>query len=148
MTTNKCQNTIGRVALLIGFQWLSKLWKGRRNLPQQAPDDERNAPALPGNFAHSALGAAPPCWREAAAERWFRRAGVPGPANEHVFQYLLSKRTRGDTKGADLFYERQYRQYMNPTMGAYAATAALALLGCGGKHGAAFGRYRPLYAAA
>jgi hypothetical protein len=56
---------------------------------------------------------------------------------------------RGDTKGADLFYERQYRQYLNPVMGAYAATATLALLGCGGAHrGRLWGRHRPLYAAA
>src|SRR5208283_2996388 len=33
---------------------------------------------------------------------------------------------------ADLFYERQYRQHFNPTMGAFAMTAELAALGAGG----------------
>jgi hypothetical protein len=110
-------------------------------------------------FAHSALELAPPHWREAGAERWLRRKDAPGPASEHVFQYQLSARNRGGNaradcgeatvaKGADLFYERQYRQYLNPTMGVFAMTAKLALLGCGGRsQGALWGRNRPVYAA-
>ena len=51
-------------------------------------------------------------------------------------------------KGADLFYERQYRQYLNPTMSAYAATATVAFLGSGGKcRGHLWGKHRPVYAA-
>ena len=110
-------------------------------------------------LAHSALDLAPPYWREAAAERWLRRKDAPGPASEHVFQYQLSARNRGGdaradcgeatvAKGADLFYERQYRQYLNATMGVFAMTAKLALLGCGGRsQGALWGRNRPVYAA-
>jgi len=124
----------------------------------QVADGGRYTRTLIGDLAHSALGALPPHWREAAAERWLRRSGVPGPANEHVFQYLLSKKARPDAaqeqpeaaglRGADLFYERQYRQYLNTTMSAYAATATLALLGCGGKsRGRLWGRHRPLCAA-
>jgi len=92
-------------------------------------------------FAHRAAGRLPPAWREAMAERWLRRQGAPAPAAEHVFQYLLSSeraKTQRDVrkgatvaKGADLFYERQYRQHFNPTMGAFAMTAALAGLGAG-----------------
>jgi hypothetical protein len=86
--------------------------------------------------------------REAAAELWLRRKGAPGPASEHVFQYQLSGRTRESdahahratvAKGADMFYERQYRQYLNATMGVFAMTAKLALLGCGGRAQGAIG---------
>ena len=126
-------------------------------LPQPS-NDRRYTRTSIGDFARAALRAVPPHWREAAAERWLRRPGAPGPANEHVFQCLLSIAMRGDTaqeqaeftvaKGADLFYERQYRQYLNPTMGAYAATATVAFLGSGGQcRGHLWGRYRPVCAA-
>ena len=92
-------------------------------------------------FVHLAVGRLPPAWREAAAERWLRRKGSPAPAAEHVVQYLLSlekAKTKSDgrssavvAKGADLFYERQYRQCFNATMGAFAMTAAAAALGAG-----------------
>ena len=92
-------------------------------------------------FAHWAVGCLPPAWREALAERWLRREDAPAPAAEHVVQYLLSReqaKTRSArhkgavvAKGADLFYERHYRQYFNPTMGAFAMTAELAALGAG-----------------
>ncbi len=121
-------------------------------------DDKRYVRTSIGDIARAALSAAPPHWREAAAERWFRRAGAPGPANEHVFQYLLSKAAASEApeqayaaalKGADLFYERQYRQYLNPTMGAYAATAELAFLACGGKRrGLLWGTHREVHTAA
>jgi hypothetical protein len=75
----------------------------------------------------------PPVWREWAAECFLRRVNAPGPAAEHIVQYLLSAaksqskiRIRDEAtvaKGADNFYERQYRQYFNPTMGAFAMTA-------------------------
>ena len=70
-----------------------------------------------------------------------RRTGAPGPAAEHVVQYLLSaarskRKNRAleeatVAKGADTFYERQYRQYLNPVMGAFAMTATQALLASG-----------------
>ncbi len=92
-------------------------------------------------LAHQAVGYLPRAWREPVAERLLRRAGAPAPAAEHVFQYLLGvERTKSGAsadkgalvaKGADLFYERQYRQWLNPTMGAFAMTADLAALGAG-----------------
>ena len=132
--------------------------KHKPNLLPQGLDDGRYARTLTGDIGRSVLRAAPAHWREAAAERWFRRAGAPGPANEHVFQYLLSKKMcvnpaqvqaeQTVAKGADLFYERQYRQYLNATMSAYAATATVAFLGSGGKcRGRLWGKHRPLYAA-
>jgi hypothetical protein len=88
-----------------------------------------------------ATRALPPVWRERVAEWFLRRAGAPGPAAEHVVQYLLSaaKSKRKNraleeatvAKGADTFYERQYRQYLNPVMGAFAMTATQALLASG-----------------
>ncbi|SFK71573.1 hypothetical protein [Methylocapsa palsarum] len=84
----------------------------------------------------------PPAWREWAAEFYLRRRDAPGPAAEHVFQYLLgaakwrrksAPQNEGSiAKGADRFYERQYRQYLNPTMGAFAMTATRVLLAAGG----------------
>jgi len=84
----------------------------------------------------------PPMWREWAAECFLRRANAPGPAAEHIVQYLLSAaksqskiRIRDEAtvaKGADNFYERQYRQFFNPVMGAFAMTATQALLASGG----------------
>lgn len=93
-------------------------------------------------FVYHAASWLPPFWREPAAERFMRREGAPAPAAEHVFQYLLSagnSRYNGKNrkeavvaKGADKFYERQYRQYFNPIMGSFAMTATRALLGVGG----------------
>jgi len=93
-------------------------------------------------FIRRAMSVVPPVWRERVAEHFLRRAGAPGPAAEHVVQYLLSaaksKRKShslaGATvaRGADCFYERQYRQYFNPAMGAFAMTATQALLASGG----------------
>ena len=92
-------------------------------------------------FAHQAVNCLPPAWREAAAERLLRRDGAPAPAAEHALHYLLSlqrAKTQADNRkgpvvarGADLFYERQYRQCFNPTMGAFAMTASMAALGAG-----------------
>ena len=87
-----------------------------------------------------------------------RRKGSPGPAIEHVFQYRLSAKSHKRasataeealvTKAADLFYERQYRQFLNATMGVFAMTAKLALLGCGGRpKGTLWSRHRPVHAA-
>jgi hypothetical protein len=97
----------------------------------------------------------PPSEREDVAEKWLRRPGVPGPAAEHAIQHLVglweensqedqdggaaanaSKRSQKSrmevvAKGADAFYAAQYRQYLNPTMGAFATTATHALIGTG-----------------
>ena len=83
----------------------------------------------------------PPLLREWAAECFLRRANAPGPAAEHVVQYLLSAaksqrkacihEVASVAMGADNFYERQYRQYFNPAMGAFAMTATQALLASG-----------------
>jgi hypothetical protein len=74
-------------------------------------------------------------------------------------QYLLSiaKVNRKQHKhmeattaaGADRFYEKQYRQFLNPTMGAFAMTATQAMLGAGGCSGPIPGcrAYRRSYAA-
>ena len=101
------------------------------------------------------IGGLPPAERELAAERWLRRPGVPGPAAEHAIQHLVGiweeflqdaqdedvnlaanrprskSRTEIVAKGADTFYDAQYRQYLNTTMGAFAATATHALIGSG-----------------
>jgi hypothetical protein len=115
-----------------GFFWRQYSGEASRH-----PRDRRSRVTPMGAFLRKALGLAPPHWREIAAERWLRRVGAPGPAAEHVFQYLLSgEQGSGDAtvaKGADNFYERQYRQYFNATMGVFAMTAELALLSCGGK---------------
>ncbi|MCI0467046.1 MAG: pyridoxamine 5'-phosphate oxidase family protein [Beijerinckiaceae bacterium] len=100
----------------------------------------------------------PGMWREWVAEKFLRREGAPGPAAEHVFQYLLGAakphgqgRIHEDAtvaKGADNFYERQYRQYFNPAMGAFAMTATQALLASSGPpRGLLWGRYRKTSAA-
>lgn len=125
-------------------------------LPRGA-DAQRYKMSAFGAFIRSALGAAPPFWREAAAEFWLRRAGAPGPASEHVLQYLLSAQKNGGrragrdatvAKGADDFYERQYRQYLNAKMGVFAMTAKLALLGsAGAPSGWSWRRSRPVFAA-
>lgn len=92
-------------------------------------------------IAHRFVSALPPYWREPFAQAFLRRRAAPGPAAEHVVQYLLSdafaKVTPGAAreatvaKGADNFYSRQYRQYLNPTMGAFAMTAKMAALSAG-----------------
>ncbi len=92
----------------------------------------------------------PPSLRLPIAERFLRRPEQPGPAAEHVLQYLVSStidRGRGADANpgavasrpevapknrvkkpvlvgqADFFYKSQYRQYATPTMGAFAMTA-------------------------
>lgn len=109
-------------------------------------------------FLHKALGTLPPVWREWVAEHFVRRTGAPGPAAEHVIQYLLSgakSARRGGTvreatvaKGADNFYQSQYRQQLNTTMGAFAMTATQVLVGAGRKsRGWLFGKHRQTTAA-
>jgi hypothetical protein len=92
---------------------------------------------------------APPVTRAALAERFLRRPGAPGPAAEHVLQYLVSADRAGSREGtperleavkatgagssraqrasevlpADAFYRNQYRQYFGAVMGAFAMTA-------------------------
>jgi len=122
-------------------------------------DDERHYRLTPlRTFAHRVARVLPPVWRERASERFLRRAGAPGPTAEHVVQYLLSaakskrKSSASDeavvTKGADIFYERQYRQYFNPVMGAFAMTATHALLASGGApQGVLWWHRRKTYAA-
>jgi hypothetical protein len=108
-------------------------------------------------LAHWAIGLLPPLWREHAANRCLRRE-APGPACEHAVQYLLSaaRRTARDDKssdacivrGADLFYSRQYRQYLNAVMGAFAMTATQALVASGGAlRGRLWRRRRKCFAA-
>ena len=92
-------------------------------------------------LTHRAVRVLPPLLREWAAECFLRRANAPGPAAEHVVQYLLSAaksqrkacihEVASVAMGADNFYERQYRQYFNPAMGAFAMTATQALLASG-----------------
>jgi hypothetical protein len=109
-------------------------------------------------LTHRAARALPPGWRQRVAESFLRRPGAPGPATEHVVQYLLSaakpkRKIRAVNeatvaKGADCFYERQYRQYLNPTMGAFAMSATQALLASGGPpRGVLWWRRRKTYAA-
>src|SRR5450631_807805 len=109
-------------------------------------------------LTHQAVSVLPPVWREWAAEHFLRRTDAPGPAAEHVVQYLLSAAKSKQknhphaeatvAKGADNFYDRQYRQYFNPTMGAFAMTATQALLGSGGPpRGLLWWRRRKTYAA-
>ncbi|MDD5265762.1 MAG: hypothetical protein PHO08_01370 [Methylococcales bacterium] len=91
---------------------------------------------------HRIVNRLPAISREKLAELFLRRPGKPGPAIEHAMQYLLSidKVNRKQHKhidattaaGADRFYEKQYRQFLNPTMGAFAMTATQAILGAGG----------------
>lgn len=97
------------------------------------------------------VGALPSALREQTAEAVLRRPGVPGPAAEHAFQHLVGAWSESDSrarsriaviaKGADDFYARQYRQFLNETMGAFAATATHAVLGAGGRPGSS-GRRR------
>ena len=106
--------------------------------------DERYRLTSRRSFLYRAVGALPPTLREKAAEQFLRRVGSPGPAAEHVFQYLLSAEKAKEkgragrleeatvAKGADNFYERQYRQYFNATMGAFTLTAKMAFVCSGG----------------
>lgn len=97
--------------------------------------------SLRSTLVHRAIGLLPSYWRERAADRFLRR-DAPGPACEHVVQYLLSvahhamhHSTRRDAtivRGADIFYAGQYRQYLNAAMGAFAMTATQALVASGG----------------
>ena len=91
---------------------------------------------------HQIVNRLPAIYRERLAEFFLRQPGTPGPAIEHAMQYLLSiaKVNRKQHKhieattvaGANRFYEKQYRQFLNPTMGAFAMTATQAMLGAGG----------------
>ena len=117
----------------------------------------------------------PPSLRLPIAERFLRRPEQPGPAPEHVLQYLVSStidRGRGADANpgavasrseaapkkrvkkpvlvgqADFFYKGQYRQYATPTMGAFAMTATGVLAATSGSPtGVLFGRRRPTVAA-
>jgi hypothetical protein len=96
----------------------------------------------------------PPAIRASLAERHLRRPGQPGPAAEHVYQYLVSDtlagrraahsegsvgadpQNRGPRKPivvgqADFFYRTQYRSRFSPVMGAFAATATQVLAASG-----------------
>ena len=96
--------------------------------------------------------ALPPEAREQAAEELLRRPGDPGPAAEHAIQHLVGlweestlahasttdaprRRSRPRTDvisdGASDFYAKQYRQYLNTTMGAFATTATDAFIAAG-----------------
>ncbi|MBG0791988.1 hypothetical protein IYY11_00500 [Methylocystis sp. H62] len=122
----------------------------RRLSPAGQSDHSDNPYAVTpmGAIARRALGLAPPHLRETAAERWLRRVNAPGPAAEHVFQFLLDDSELTVTKGANNFYTRQYRQYLNATMGVFAMTAETALLGCAAEpDGFLFRRTRPVCAA-
>ena len=146
-------------------------WMRALQIPGSLPDD--GAPPRHGKLrgvddryrvtwlrtsVRRAAGALPPVWRERVAEWFLRRAGAPGPAAEHVLQYLLSAATSKRkirtfqqatvAKGADTFYERQYRQYLNPVMGAFAMTATQVLLASGGASRSLLWRHcRKTYAA-
>jgi hypothetical protein len=125
----------------------------------ESPDiDDRYRLTRFRTLTRRAMRLLPPVWREWAAESFLRRANAPGPAAEHVVQYLLSaakSRHKANglveatiAKGADNFYERQYRQYFNPAMGAFAMTATQALLASGGPpRGYLWWRRRKTYAA-
>ena len=95
----------------------------------------------------------PPAMRESLAERFLRRPSQPGPAAEHVLQYLVSEtiatRRRDDSSAtesattnsgkrkpvvvgqADFFYRSQYRDRCSAVMGAFAATATQVLASSG-----------------
>lgn len=101
------------------------------------------------------VGCMPTAWREPVAEWLLRRSSSPGPAAEHVVQYLLSRQRtdRGHSRqakvamAADSFYEKQYRQFLNPTMGAFAATATQVVLAAGSEaRGRLWRRHRRTFA--
>jgi hypothetical protein len=140
-----------------GANALSRLF-GPSRLPSDAGGGRRSK-ADPDANAHPIARAlawvAPPALRERIAETWLRRPATPGPAPEHVFQYALGVRLareagEGDraevvAKGADNFYARQYRQYLNPTMGVFAESTTMAVLAAGDAAcGRLWGRRRPV----
>ena len=105
----------------------------------QKEQDDRYRVTSRRTLLHRTANALPVSLREAFADAWMRRADAPGPAAEHAFQYLRDANVRQmggaatTAKGADNFYRRQYRQYLNPVMGAFAMTATMAALGAGGE---------------
>lgn len=145
------------------WRWLSgvaRFQAGAMAAPPEAQPGDGDPYRLTGPrlMLHRALNVLPPAWREGMAERLLRRPGAPGPAAEHVLQYLLSsarpahhERTRKEAtvaRGADNFYQKQYRQHLNATMGAFAMTATQALLASGGRpRGRLWKRHRRTYAA-
>lgn len=128
------------------------------SLPKPENADKRYALQIGRSIACRLLELLPPAWREALAETLLRRHASPGPAAEHVFQYRLSlaqKQNRDGrlreaviAKGADLFYARQYRQFLNPAMAAFALTATHVLAVAGGEaRGFGWRRRRKVHAA-
>ena len=166
-------NSLARILGDFGFRFLERAHSdfvaprelGLRTRPSKHDQernhgDERYRLTVLRSCLHRAVGALPPNLREKAAEQFLRRTGSPGPAAEHVFQYLLSAEKAKEkgraghleeatvAKGADNFYERQYRQYFNATMGAFALTAKMAFVCSGGApRGWLWGRRRPIHAA-
>jgi hypothetical protein len=162
-------HSIGSLALRLSARAPSDVRASRvfsRGPPAPYSRHDRRAEAalyrldVPRTLLCRAVEALPPFLRERVAENFLRRAGAPGPAAEHVLQYSLSaarakKRANSGrfkeatiAKGADNFYKRQYRQFFNHTMGAFAMTAKMALVGTGGApHGRLWRRCRPVWAA-
>ncbi len=117
------------------------------------------------------FAALPPALCGRIAEKHLRRPGQPGPAGEHVQQYLVSgtlARRRADEPGdavrpdgeargprkpvhvgqADFFYRSQYRSRCSAVMGAFAATATQVLAASGSTaRGVLWGRHRECHAA-
>jgi hypothetical protein len=165
----RLMHSIGSLALRLSARTPSDVHAFRvfsRDRPPPDSRHDRRAEAaryrlnVPRTLLCRAVEALPPFLRETVAENFLRRAGAPGPAAEHVFQYSLSaararKRAKSGrfeeatiAKGADNFYKRQYRQFFNHTMGAFAMTAKMALVGTGGApHGWLWCRCRPVWAA-
>lgn len=153
----------------LGFRLLARTPSGMFDVRAFSPRSTRSETSVVGDargdryrvkpsrtLLHRAVGALPPFMRESVAEAFLRRAGAPGPAAEHAFQYLLSttkakKKAKARhfeeatvAKGADSFYQRQYRQYFNTAMGAFAMTAKMALVASSGTpHGRVWRRCRP-----
>lgn len=140
---------------LIPFRRVFRKW--RRSSDVEYCNDRQHL-TLINTLTHKAINHLPIPWHELFAEQLLRRPNSPGPASEHAMQYRLSvakadrKHSRNQiatvAAGADQFYAKQYRQFLNPTMGAFAMSATQALLGCGGsKQGRIWQRYRPTHAA-
>jgi hypothetical protein len=91
---------------------------------------------------HQIVNRLPVIYRERLTDLFLRRPDTPGPTIEHAKQYLFSivKVNRKQLKhmeattvaGADRFYEKQYRQFLNPTIDAFAMAAIQATFGAGG----------------